>query len=60
MVSEPETLPVTSKSPAIKESMAPFRNLFEVEKKRPTQYAGNPLPEDIRIKMRQLRESLER
>lgn len=37
-----------------------FRNLFEVEKKRPSQQAGNSLPEDIRLKMRQLREALER
>ena len=59
-VSDSGSLPVTSKSAAFKESMTPFRNLFEVEKKRPTQYAGNPLPEDLRTKMRQLRESLER
>ncbi len=60
MVSEPEILPAVSKRSTMKEPIAPFRNLFEVEKKRPTQYAGNPLPEDIRTKMRQLRESLER
>lgn len=60
LVSEPEALPATPKSIARKESMSPFRNLFEVEKKRSTQYAGNPLPEDIRTKMRQLREALER
>jgi len=59
-VSESEALPVTSKRTGLNESMTPFRNLFEVEKKRPTQYAGNPLPEDLRTKMRQLRESLER
>ena len=60
LVSEPDTLPATAKSVARKESMSSFRNLFEVEKKRSTQYAGNPLPEDIRTKMRQLREALER
>jgi flagellar protein FliO/FliZ len=60
VVSESETLPVASKSEAFKESMTPFRHLFEVEKKRPTQFAGNPLPDDLRTKMRQLRESLER
>jgi len=60
LVSEPDTLPATAKSAARKESMSSFRNLFEVEKKRSTQYAGNPLPEDIRTKMRQLREALER
>jgi flagellar biogenesis protein FliO len=59
-VSEPEALPVISKGAVPKESMIPFRNLFEVEKKRSAQFAGNPLPEDIRAKMRQLRASLER
>lgn len=60
LVSEPETLPATPKTTARKESMSPFRNLFEVEKRRSTQYAGSPLPEDIRNKMRQLREALDR
>jgi len=38
-----------------------FHNLFEMEKKRPssTQYTGNMPPEDIRVKMRRLREALE-
>jgi flagellar biogenesis protein FliO len=60
LVSEPEAMPVSSKSTSGKESTSPFRNLFEVEKKRPSQYTGNPLPDDIRTKMRQLREALER
>jgi len=37
-----------------------FRNLFEIEKGSPQQLAGHPLPEDLRLKMRQLRDSLER
>ncbi len=37
-----------------------FKNLFEFEKKRPVPNPGNPLPEDIRTKMRLLREALER
>lgn len=37
-----------------------FKNLFEFEKKRPVPNPGNPLPEDIRAKMRLLREALER
>ncbi len=37
-----------------------FRNLFEIEKSSPQQLAGHPLPEDLRLKMRQLRDSLER
>jgi flagellar biosynthetic protein FliO len=60
LVSEPETMPTSSRSTVGKESTTPFRSLFEVEKKRPSQYTGNPLPNDIRMKMRQLREALER
>jgi len=60
LVSEPDTLPATARNASRKEPMSPFRNLFEVEKRRSTQFTGNPLPEDIRTKMRQLRESLER
>ena len=43
-----------------KESGNSFRNLFEFEKKRPVPNAGSPLPDDIRTKMRLLREALER
>jgi flagellar biosynthetic protein FliO len=58
--SEPETLSETPKASSLKESRIPFKKLFEIEKKRPTQFATNPLPDDIRNKMRQLREALER
>ncbi len=60
VVSEPETLAETLKASSPKESRTPFKKLFEIEKKRPTQFATNPLPDDIRNKMRQLREALER
>jgi flagellar biosynthetic protein FliO len=60
LVSEPNTLPANPKDTLQNESRASFRNLFEVEKKRSSQYMQNPLPEDIRTKMRQLREALER
>jgi len=60
LVSEPETAPAPSKIVSRKESRIPFRNLFEVEKNRPLQYAGNPLSDDLRAKMRQLRDALER
>lgn len=43
-----------------KKSGDSFRNLFEFEKKRSVQNSGNPLPEDIRNKMRLLREALDR
>jgi flagellar biosynthetic protein FliO len=59
-VSKPEPLPEISQDSTPNESGSPFRNLFEVEKKRPSQRTGNPLPEDVRAKMRQLREALER
>ena len=60
IISEPEALSVPPKASSPKESMVPFKKIFEIEKKRPTQLATNPLPEDIRNKMRQLREALER
>ncbi len=43
-----------------RESRNHFRNLFEAEKSRSTSQVGHPLPEDLRTKMRQLREALER
>lgn len=39
---------------------ASFRSIFEVEKKRPSPVASSPLPDDLRSKMQQLREALER
>lgn len=60
LTSQSETLSESAKGSSKKEDMIPFRKMFEVEKKRPTQYAAQPLPEDIRTKMRQLREALER
>jgi flagellar biogenesis protein FliO len=60
LISESETVPESPKGPSIKESSTPFKKLFEVEKKRSTPYAAHPLPEDLRTKMRQLREALER
>ncbi|HTY60991.1 MAG TPA: flagellar biosynthetic protein FliO [Acidobacteriota bacterium] len=57
---EPETLPEAAKAPSKKKSMVPFRIVFENEKKRPQQQTTHPLPDDVRVKMRQLREALER
>lgn len=56
---ENETLQSSPKKEK-KESGNSFRNLFEFEKKRPVPNDGNPLPDDIRVKMRLLREALER
>jgi flagellar protein FliO/FliZ len=59
-VSEPDTLVKNLQEKIRRESASPFRNLFDVEKKERPQYMANALPEDIRMKMRQLRKSLER
>jgi flagellar biosynthetic protein FliO len=42
------------------EVFSPFRKLFDAEKKGRPQSAVNVLPEEVRVKMRQLREALER
>ncbi len=61
LLSEPEEMPAPSKGTSKKGAGAPFRNLFEVEKNRHSiQQAAHPLPDDLRVKMRQLREALER
>jgi len=60
LVSEPETMALTAQSIPRKEHRTSFRNMFEVEKGRSAQHAGNSLPEDLRTKMRQLRDTLER
>jgi flagellar biogenesis protein FliO len=60
ILSEPEALPEPSKGASKKDFPIPFKSLFEVEKKRPVQPAAHPLPDDVRVKMRQLREALER
>jgi flagellar biosynthetic protein FliO len=59
LVSEPEPAAVLSNDTR-REAKAPFRNLFEMEKKRSAQYTGNVLSDDVRAKMRQLSEALER
>jgi flagellar protein FliO/FliZ len=58
--SEPEALAENPKEKGLRELASPFRNLFETEKKRKPQSMAHGLPEDVRAKMRQLRESLER
>jgi flagellar biosynthetic protein FliO len=62
LVSEPEVSSVEPRSVIKKERMNPFQNLFEAEKNRSSLYSDKPktIPEDIRMKMRQLREALER
>lgn len=60
LVSEPDATLSDARETGKRESRPAFKNLFEIEKKRPTQYTGNSLPDDIRTKMRQLREALER
>jgi flagellar biosynthetic protein FliO len=60
LVSEPEELSIDPKETFRNDARTPFRKMFEVEKKRPASNMGHPLPDDLRLKMRQLRETLER
>jgi flagellar biosynthetic protein FliO len=60
LVSEPDAIVTKTKRDAVREPRAPFRNLFETEKNRTMQYSASPLPEELRTKMRQLRDALER
>jgi flagellar biosynthetic protein FliO len=60
LVSEPEKASAPQEKITRRESRTPFRSMFEVEKNRPVQYAASPLPDDLRTKMRQLRDALER
>jgi flagellar biosynthetic protein FliO len=60
LVPEPDAVAAHSNEKVGNESGSTFRSLFEVEGRRSSQYRGNPLPEDIRTKMRQLRDALER
>ncbi len=60
LVSEPDTISANPRAAEKKAAGNQFRNLFEVEKNRALQYSASPLPEDLRTKMRQLRDSLER
>jgi flagellar biogenesis protein FliO len=60
LLSEPEAPTAELKNETAKETKKRFRNFLEVEKSRPVPPAGHPLPDDLRMKMRQLREALER
>lgn len=60
LVSEPAAMSANSKSPIRKERGATFRNLFEVERNQAAKNPVTELPADLRAKMRQLREALER
>jgi flagellar biosynthetic protein FliO len=60
LVSGPDALPANPEEKGRRDFTSPFRNLFELEKKGRPQPMAHVLPEDIRTKMRQLRESLER
>ena len=60
VVSQPEEAPPKPKEKPKYDPRSPFRSLFEAEKTQSPQIKANPLPEDIRTKMRQLRDALER
>jgi flagellar biosynthetic protein FliO len=60
LVSEVERPEPEVKKELKKEGRNNFRGLFEAEKNRSAAQSAHPLPEDLRTKMRQLREALER
>jgi flagellar biosynthetic protein FliO len=60
LVSEPESPQAELKKEPRRGSRNHFRSLFETEKSRSAPQSGHPLSEDLRTKMRQLREALER
>jgi flagellar biosynthetic protein FliO len=60
LVSEPEAISANPKENVKSESNSAFRSLFETAKRGRVQHMTNPLPEDIRTKMRQLHAALER
>jgi len=60
LVSEPAAMSAGSKNPIRKDRGATFRNLFEVERNQAAKNPVTELPADLRAKMRQLREALER
>ncbi len=57
--SDPAVSPANTTGARLTESRSSFRNLFEVEKNRGSRAPLNPLSDDVRVKMRQLREALE-
>jgi flagellar biogenesis protein FliO len=60
LVSEPDNSAAPSKRDTKRETKSAFRNLFEVERNRSPKSNDSPLPEEVRNKMRRLREALER
>lgn len=60
LISDSTAMPSSSADTDAEDNKKNFRRLYEVEKKRSTTGSGNPLPEDVRAKMRLLREALER
>ena len=60
LVSDSENMPLYRKAVAVKESDSDFKKVYNLEKGRSVQRAANPIPDDLRMKMRQLRRTLER
>lgn len=55
----PEHISLVAEDNLTESEKSHFRNLFDAEKNRSTQYDGNMPSESIRLKMRRLREALE-
>jgi flagellar biosynthetic protein FliO len=60
LTAENEAIPTSPNTVSLKESNPQFRKMYDVERGRSAHRAANPLPEDLRMKMRQLRRTLER
>jgi flagellar biosynthetic protein FliO len=60
LVSETEAIPPHPKTASPRELTPQFKKVYDVEKGRSMPRGVNPLPEDLRMKMRQLRRTLER
>jgi flagellar biosynthetic protein FliO len=59
MVAEENVVPVASVAKEEVGEKRPFMNLFDMGKKRHARHSGHVLPDEIRMKMRRLREALE-
>jgi len=61
LVAEENDAPVVAVAPVAKEEgeRHVFRNMFDMEKKRHGRHSENAFPDEIRMKMRRLREALE-
>jgi len=60
LISDDEAILSLPRSAPAKDSGLQFRKMYDLEKGRAAQRTANPIPEDLRMKMRQLRRALEK